>query len=503
MKKIRRFVALFSVSVFLSVVASHARIYVDSAATGANDGTSWEDAYVELTSALATAVEWEEIWVAQGVYYPADASGDRTDSFRSDTWYVLVYGGFASGMESLEERDWDLYPTILDGDIQRDNDPDNNVYHVITGWLGGTLDGVTIRNGNASLEGTYESYGGGVYLRHRPMTAIRNCRFENNLAFKFAGGMYLEGAGVTVSDCLFTANNSRNEGGALYVAGNGLITDCQFVENTAHSGGAAMVMGSGNETVFRNCSFIRNTVTGNGGAIRHEWHGVSGTIEDCLFVDNVANGSGGAISMQSGSSPVYRNSVFVNNSAGTGHGGAIYALAQSNDDSLIEIDGCLFLNNRASSNRAGAISLSRNFKSVSNSTFVGNQAEQGGAIYMDGNVTDGLLQKLLIVGNKAQNQAGGIYGSCSYTLEGSTLAQNKATSGGALYGSQNNVQSYKNSIFWGNSAENGNVWYLNTGLVAEPSFSAILILTDKCQMLSCVNAEIMPGSSGKEELLSA
>jgi hypothetical protein len=66
MKKIRRFVALFSVSVFLSVVASHARIYVDSAATGANDGTSWEDAYVELTSALATAVEWEEIWVAQG-----------------------------------------------------------------------------------------------------------------------------------------------------------------------------------------------------------------------------------------------------------------------------------------------------------------------------------------------------------------------------------------------------------------------------------------------------
>ncbi len=44
--------------------------YVKHDAAGANDGTSWTDAYTDLQRALAVAVHGDEIWVARGVYVP-------------------------------------------------------------------------------------------------------------------------------------------------------------------------------------------------------------------------------------------------------------------------------------------------------------------------------------------------------------------------------------------------------------------------------------------------
>ena len=41
------------------------QIYVNHAATGDNDGSSWEDAYLDLQSALAAAPNEGTIWVAQ------------------------------------------------------------------------------------------------------------------------------------------------------------------------------------------------------------------------------------------------------------------------------------------------------------------------------------------------------------------------------------------------------------------------------------------------------
>ena len=66
-----------------SVLSTQAQIYVDAAATtGANDGSSWSDAYTDLQPALDAAAENAEIRVAAGTYYPTATPDETRDNRR-------------------------------------------------------------------------------------------------------------------------------------------------------------------------------------------------------------------------------------------------------------------------------------------------------------------------------------------------------------------------------------------------------------------------------------
>ncbi|MHC4546852.1 MAG: hypothetical protein ACYSYL_20435 [Planctomycetota bacterium] len=123
---------MFAACVFLSVIVCPAVgniIYVNEDATGSNNGTSWQNAYTDLQSALSRAVTYDQILVAAGTYKPGTYPND---SFCMENG-VGIYGGFPdSGDPNMADRDWHSNPTILSGDIGVEGYNQDNCRHVFT-----------------------------------------------------------------------------------------------------------------------------------------------------------------------------------------------------------------------------------------------------------------------------------------------------------------------------------------------------------------------------------
>ena len=91
-------------------------IHVKADATGANNGSSWADAFTDLQLTLMSAVPGDEIWVASGTYAPAGRNGDRAATFQLVSG-VGVYGGFSATETERHQRKPATYVTILSGDL--------------------------------------------------------------------------------------------------------------------------------------------------------------------------------------------------------------------------------------------------------------------------------------------------------------------------------------------------------------------------------------------------
>jgi len=150
----------FAKTLFLAVAVSLAvgrpaaagTIFVKFNAAGANNGTTWANAYTDLRSAITAAVATDEIWVAAGTYKPT-ATTDRTMSFPLKNG-VGIYGGFAGTETMRSQANPDANVTTLSGDIGTVNVASDNSYHVVTSdntvTSTGILDGFTISVGRAT-----------------------------------------------------------------------------------------------------------------------------------------------------------------------------------------------------------------------------------------------------------------------------------------------------------------------------------------------------------------
>ncbi|MBN2445819.1 MAG: hypothetical protein JXO22_03795, partial [Phycisphaerae bacterium] len=244
-------------------------LYVDAAATGgANDGTSWADAFTELQSALAAAGADNEIRVAGGTYKPdydvgtGLHTGDRSVSFQLVNG-LGIYGGYAGSANPGDPDQCDprLYETILDGDLNGLGTASS--YNVVTANgvdPTAVLDGVTITGGRANGSGD-QNHGGGMYTIGDP--TIRNCTFRENHANGYGGGMYvayIEGIEPILTNCAFIDNVAVCEGGGLYNPPDGrtVLVNCVFMGNHAQGNGGGMYNASQSNPTVVNCTFSRN-----------------------------------------------------------------------------------------------------------------------------------------------------------------------------------------------------------------------------------------------------
>lgn len=282
-------------------------VFVNASANGGNNGKSWIDAYNDLQMALGdnTVMTDDEIWVAQGTYKPGT---NRTSTFTLKSG-VKLYGGFTSGATNINSRNY--INTILSGDIGNTGNNSDNVYHVITGIQGDTvnIDGFIIRDGNAdSNTGNPLDRGAGIY--NKANLTMMNCTVKFNTS-DFDGGGLLNDGTVTIG-------------------GNSI-----FENNIAKSGGGGINNGADRSLTIGNNTIIRKNRAAQGGGI-FNYLGTVNLNNSASVTDNSANltfsgkrSGGGGIYNFSGTININNANSVTDNSTYT-EGGGIYNYSEFN-----------------------------------------------------------------------------------------------------------------------------------------------------------------------------
>jgi hypothetical protein len=234
-------------------------IYVDYTAGGDADGTTWDDAFPDLQSALAVAISGEEIWVAAETYAPAGPGGGRGVSFELIKG-VAMYGGFAGGELFRQDRDWLDNQTVLSGDLNDDDDTvgtSDNSYHVVKGQDDAIIDGFYIMGGHAPGGGGENNFGGGM-LNSSVSPMVANCFFVANSALFHGGAVYNNSCTPEITNCAFSGNSASNGGAIHNSAANASIISCTFSNNSAGTRGGA-IYNSNSDCAIINCIIWGNT----------------------------------------------------------------------------------------------------------------------------------------------------------------------------------------------------------------------------------------------------
>ena len=417
-KKLSLFVFIFFLAENIS-----AQIYVNLAATGANNGSSWTDAYLDLQDALANTTSGE-IWVAKGTYYPT-SSTDRNVSFVLNQ-NVDLYGGFAGNETSISQRNISVNKTELSGNIGSLILAFDNSYIIIRRSAGLaanlTIDGFTIADAYNSDVGL--NRGGGIFIdgpNSGPLN-ISNCTFDDNFSLETGGALYSNNSIVDISNCSFNNNDAVDMGGAIYIfLGEMSISNSTMFNNTSSQKGGAVYLLAGELTISNSDISINHS--DEGGAIFN---------------------TGGELTLI--------NSNLATNSAT--RGGSLFLNTGELID--IELENCTLRNNTSTS-FGGAIYSDAGSLKVIKSLFQNNSGTNGGALYVTGdplgyNPNSAELNNCVLINNQASVEGGAIYinQEGELKLRNSTLFNNPSASNAAVY-SQGSPSSMINSIIWANS----------------------------------------------------
>jgi hypothetical protein len=409
---------LFIVLTFSIVLGNYhqawgAVIFADDDAASGGDGQSWQTAYKSLQDALAAASSSDEIRVAEGIYKPDQGvgitPGDRKATFQLKNG-VTVNGGYAGlGQPDPNNRNIDLYKTILSGDLNSDDvnvdDPCDlpteptraeNSYNVVTSHHAdptSVLDGFTVTGGNAD----------GLWEAHQTE----------------GGGIYNNASSPTLNNLTLIWNSAFNGGGMHCDHSSPILTNCAFICNSVEYMGGGMCNEFNSDPILTNCVLNQNW-SGQGGGGMYNWD-CSPTLTNCTFNGNWNDYGGGGMD-NFNSSPILTNCTFSSNST-FWSGGGMY-----NFDGTPTLTNCTFTSNKAVG-CGGGMSNSDSNPTLTNCTFTGNSAGHGGG--MDNSSCSPIVANCTFTGNVATQIGGGMCNSAygSPTLTNCIMWGNRATEG--------------------------------------------------------------------------
>jgi hypothetical protein len=290
---------------------------------GAQDGAglTWATALGDVQAALDRAICGCAVWIAAGTYTPTRLLEPSDGDPRNTSFYlwpgVTAYGGFAGGEASVDARPATGSETILSGDLGQPGVRGDNAYHVVVGADGAVLDGLTIRDGEASGFLAGQGVGGGVFIFDADVT-LRRVRVTDNTGATGAGVWNDSRSSPTLSDCA-VERNVADVGGGVYTSGPAAtIERTVFRENVGVFVGGALAH-QGDAITVRDSTFIHNRGD-YGGALAFSKG--AARVERTWFESNTSGLFGGVLIVRTGASARVESSVLTANGS-VGHGGAV------------------------------------------------------------------------------------------------------------------------------------------------------------------------------------
>ncbi|PRP82836.1 outer membrane autotransporter barrel domain-containing protein [Planoprotostelium fungivorum] len=297
--------------------------------------------------------------------------------------------------------------------------------------VAGTCPTVTVRD-SRFIENSATFEGAAIFVgdRSAQSVSIVNSKFEGNFASSGGAVKYTGGgsnAVLVIDGSSFTYNEATSStGGAVIVqksVGNLSVTNSFFGNNQAQSGGAIYLTQSiPVQIVFQNNTFDSNIARSTGGALSNE--GSSGSAVWIAFV---------------GKTPLtflFAHSIISQSISSVSGALLLSSPVPSSQVSVVSVNST-WTQNRADFN-GGGILLSGLFVSVDiqESVFSYNNATTGGGISVEAVIGQINIDSSSFVYNLATQIAGAISASSSISslsLYNSTLSNNIAPSGGAIY----------------------------------------------------------------------
>lgn len=253
-----------------------------------------------LQTALNQAVDGDKLYLAQGTY---TGSGGAVITL---TKSIDLYGGWDGSATTPVVRDYDAYPTTLDGEDAR------QVIH-ISGDITPTIDGFVITHGRGEP-------GGGIYITGSPI--IKNNVITDNHAIDDPGDDYDgQGGGIFISggrDTVITENRIFNNTGAygagIYHYGYKVtypitITMNEIVGNVASNSGGGIRTSASPDIIQSNVISGNSAVYDGGGLML--WYSPARVEANYILYNTADYGAG--ISMNDSATPIIVSNLIIKN----------------------------------------------------------------------------------------------------------------------------------------------------------------------------------------------